>query len=188
MRGRVWVGLTASLLLTLFLAACASLSKEECRSGDWHTIGVTDGQKSQLRDRIAKHQKACDRMDITPDIKAWNAGREKGLLNYCTPQNAYSIAKWGGTVNPICTPAQARTLAQAYAVGQRYYEIGEDISAANSDISEIDTTLREFSSDLSYEDAQRKNRLRGERLRLQNQIHRLESSRLPFAAWPLSSR
>lgn len=93
MRGSVWVSLTISLLLTLFLAACASLSKEECLSGDWHTIGVTDGQKGQLRDRISKHQKACDRVDITPDIKAWSVGCEKELRNYCTPQNAYSIAK-----------------------------------------------------------------------------------------------
>lgn len=112
----------------------------------------------------------------------------KGLLGYCTSQNAYLIAKLGRKIKPVCSAAQAKALAQAYAVGMRHYEIGEYIWAAHNDISEIDTALRETGHHPSYKNQQRMNRLRDERTRIQSQIRHQLRSRLLYATWPLPNR
>ncbi|NNJ66772.1 MAG: DNA repair protein, partial [Boseongicola sp.] len=42
-------------LSLLTLAACASLSEETCRAGDWEQIGFQDGTRGAGPDEIFRH-------------------------------------------------------------------------------------------------------------------------------------
>ena len=45
---------------TLLLTACStSMTKDECQTVDWRTVGYEDGVAGRPGDRIARHRKAC---------------------------------------------------------------------------------------------------------------------------------
>ena len=67
-------------LCTLLLGACAAkMSKDECRTVDWRTVGYEDGVAGQPGDRIGEHRRACAEYGVTPDLTAYLAGRTAGL-------------------------------------------------------------------------------------------------------------
>ena len=91
-----------SLILLIPLTACASLSEDECRAGDWATIGFEDGAQGRDAAFIGEHREACAEYGIAPDLNAWLAGRERGLLSYCTVDRAYSLGRSGRPVANVC--------------------------------------------------------------------------------------
>jgi hypothetical protein len=102
---RVLLALLAPAVLAA-LAACASLSEDACRAGDWRGIGLRDGAAGRADGYVANHAEACAEIGVIPDIVAWGAGRAEGLTLYCTPQNAFDIAARGSRINAVC-PASA---------------------------------------------------------------------------------
>ena len=86
---RILITLMAGL--SIALTGCATLSREECNSGDWHKIGLQDGSDGRLEDRFGKHAKACelDRSEVSK--AAYMEAREKGLAIYCTKLRGYRI-------------------------------------------------------------------------------------------------
>lgn len=84
------------------LNGCASLSKEECMIGNWQGIGFTDGAAGYSANRISAHQKACAKVGVSANYKAWEQGRQEGLLRYCTKANAYNLGKRGERLNGVC--------------------------------------------------------------------------------------
>ena len=51
----------------LLIASCATLSKDECRAGDWQAIGLEDGAKGRLTSFFDKHVKACAKHEVAPE-------------------------------------------------------------------------------------------------------------------------
>ena len=90
-------------LCTLLLGACASkMSKDECRTVDWRTVGYEDGVAGQPGDRIGEHRRACAEYGVTPDLNAYLAGRTAGLREYCQPHNGYRAGANGYTYFDTC--------------------------------------------------------------------------------------
>lgn len=162
------------------LASCASLSKEECLSANWHTIGYTDGAAGRTADYIAQHQEACARVNVTPDLNAWLAGREQGLPQYCTPVNAYAVGRRGSALSPVCPEADATLLASAHSVGSRYHEIGRAISDLESEVVSLEGRIEELTSD----DWRERDRLRDDIYDLNSRIVWLRSEQSRYASWP----
>ncbi|MBE9396465.1 DUF2799 domain-containing protein [Pontibacterium sp. N1Y112] len=80
-------------LLGLGLVGCASLSKESCLEGDWFAIGLKDGSNGHKAERRFDHQAACTKHGVSAQLQVeeYLRGREEGLEEYCTPENAYDV-------------------------------------------------------------------------------------------------
>lgn len=137
---RLLLALLAPVIL-LGIAACASLSEDACRAGDWRGIGLRDGAAGRADGYVANHAEACAEIGVAPDIAAWREGRAEGLTLYCTPQNAFEIAARGSRINAVCPASTAYALARATDQGRRAYEIERESARLRSDIAELDARI-----------------------------------------------
>lgn len=133
-----------SLASLTLLAACASISEEACRAGDWRGIGQQDGARGRGLDYVQNHAEACGKIGIAPDIALWTEGRDQGLPLYCTPRNAFETGKRGHRLNAVCQSFDTATLDRANAQGQRYHEVGQDIAAVQREINERDYRITQL--------------------------------------------
>lgn len=171
-------------LAAMLLASCATLSEEECRSGNWNAIGVSDGMAGRSEGFVANHAEACSELGVTPDFAAWNAGRLAGLGSYCTPERAYSAGQRGQRLNPVCGGYDLRALAAANMAGLRYHEVDRDIDAVRGQIraagNRIDA-LRD--GDTTKGERAEIRRLRRDIDRWKRELDRLEWERRRLASW-----
>ena len=130
-----------------FLAACASLSETECRSGNWFEIGRDDGSNGRAASFIREHAKACNDFGIAPNAGAWRKGREEGLKTYCTRRNAYDIGARGRTLSNVCPASRQSALEDANDRGRTWHRIGREIAQTRSEIAEIDSALASLALD-----------------------------------------
>ncbi len=137
------------LILAPFLAACASLTEEQCQSGNWSGIGYNDGLNGRSAEYIGNHFEACADLGISPDIAAWQTGREQGLLQYCTPENAYITGRNGDRFNNVCPTDQSTNLSLAYGWGGEYFDITQEIFTLTEEKYELELII---ASDLSHPD------------------------------------
>ena len=110
------------------LSGCATLSKQECMIGDWQAIGYNDGVAGYHSDRLASHTKACAKASVAPDYQAWARGRQLGLQQYCTVNNAYNVGRRGNRLNNVCPIASATALRQANQSGLNYYTLDSQVA------------------------------------------------------------
>jgi len=127
--------LTASSLV--FLAACASLNEEACRTGDWESIGYNDGVRGRSQSYINQHRDACSEFGIAPNTATWLRGRLEGLKQYCTPENSYKTGRRGSELNNVCPTTVFGDLRLANFYGLRYYEIEQEIKALEREAEEL---------------------------------------------------
>ncbi len=123
------------LFISLFLTACATMSKEECKLADWNLKGVDDASQGFPLDRVIEHGKACARVDIVPDMRAYRKGHGKGARLYCIPEKGYSEGRKGAVYNNICPADLEITFLQAYRDGQELYKIEQNINRFTNQIS-----------------------------------------------------
>lgn len=95
------------------LSSCATLNQEQCLAGDWSGIGYTDGTSGYGPGRLSAHQEACARHGVSPDPVAWDRGRQRGLVVYCTPENGFRVGMQGGRSTGVCP----RELEAAFSYG-----------------------------------------------------------------------
>jgi len=109
-------GLIASLLL---LAACSSMSRDECLTADWETVGYEDGASGQPRQRIGDHRKACAGHGVTPDRAAYDRGYEDGIASFCSHNRGLQAARQGQRSASVCPRETA--YSRGYAEGLDSY-------------------------------------------------------------------
>src|SRR6516162_3490156 len=93
---------SAGALLLLVLGGCASMSKDECLTVDWRTVGYEDGVAGYPGDRIAQHRKDCAKYGVSTNLELYQQGRDQGLQEYCQPANGYRIGVGGGGYAGVC--------------------------------------------------------------------------------------
>lgn len=70
--------LLAGLVAVALVAACATLSEEECIEGNWREIGQRDGQAGRTASFLTEHAKACEKIGILPANRSGNRGGRPG--------------------------------------------------------------------------------------------------------------
>src|SRR5512136_1452288 len=111
--------LVASLLA---IAGCsATMSRDECRTVDWRTIGYEDGVAGRSGEQIGLHRKACAEYGVTPNLDAYRAGRAEGLREYCQPHNGYRAGATGAASDDVCPADLAPAFIAAYDSGRELY-------------------------------------------------------------------
>ena len=110
------------ILLTLSLiSACASMSKKECLTADWHAIGHSDGARGVHYTNLAKHRDACGKYEVIPDQAAYHAGWQQGIGNYCTADNGYRAGTAGQPYRNICPQQVEADFRSGWKQGVRQY-------------------------------------------------------------------
>jgi hypothetical protein len=146
--------LLAGLALLAALTGCASLSKNECLSGNWEEIGVRDGANGKPEEYLIEHTAACAKVNVVPDRGAWNHGRERGLERFCQPHRAYNIGEYGGGFDVgICRNFDQERLTDAFEKGREvHYRAGV--------LDGIDSEARDIRTRLEKKDLEQKERER----------------------------
>lgn len=134
----------------LFLQGCATMSKNECLSGDWRAIGFEDAAKGQGRDRIGEHRQACADYGIAPDLAAYQQGYDQGLLSFCTPRNGYAMGRDGYEYTGICPVEAEEGFLQGYEGGREIYSITSKSNRLGSDLQRLYGKIESIERDLYH--------------------------------------
>ncbi|MGB0865957.1 MAG: DUF2799 domain-containing protein, partial [Granulosicoccaceae bacterium] len=104
-------------LSTNILVGCATLNKRECASANWRDIGKQDGIEGRQSSYFAKHQKACAKHNYPVDSNAYHAGRDQGLLTFCTAKNGYLTGLYGREYYGVCPDNMEPSYIKSYING-----------------------------------------------------------------------
>lgn len=137
---------TLSLLVLLTLGGCETLSRSECATGDWYSIGMRDGANGHTEDRFLDNAKACAEHGVQADRERWLEGRERGLERYCTARNAFGVGAQNAAYQGVCTGAAEEDFQHGYQLGRALAEArsrrshwGEEIHRIHQRLDEADS-------------------------------------------------
>lgn len=139
---------TSAALVLLALSGCASMSRDECLTVDWRTVGFEDGVAGYSGDRIGQHRKACAKHGVTPDLSAYQAGREEGLREYCVPTNGFRLGSQGGSYNGMCPADLDPSFVDAYESGRQLHTLQSRLSSVSYQLESKRGALHDAESDI----------------------------------------
>ena len=140
-------------LLALVMSGCASMSSEECANSDWAAVGFEDGARGYTTERFSSHRKACAKHGITADFRAYQEGRDEGLVEFCQPSRGYNLGVNGGTYYGVCDVALEEEFLDAYRVGHQLYSLRANVNAANSRIASKERELDRIEKEIRSKEA-----------------------------------
>ena len=140
-------------LATLVLSGCASMSSDECMTADWNAVGYEDGARGYTTERFSNHRKACANHGVTPSFADYQAGREKGLEEYCQPGRGFSVGSSGGRYYGVCSVNLEPDFLDAYNVGRHLYTLRANVNSASSQISSKEHELEEVDEEIRKKEA-----------------------------------
>jgi len=139
------------LMGTLLIAGCAgkpTVSENQCRAGDWQTIGYGDGMAGFASTRLLMHQEACGEFGIVPVREQYLAGWEEGLFTYCTADNGFQIGQRGGALNRVCSGELREPFASAHADGRQLYLARRDVQHWSQTLAQQENRLQEIKKEM----------------------------------------
>jgi len=140
-------------LVTLVMSGCASMSSDECMTADWNAVGYEDGARGYTTERFSKHRKACASHGVTPSFADYQAGREKGLVEYCQPGRGFDVGASGGRYYGVCSVNLEPDFLDAYNVGHHLYVLRANVDSASSQISSKEYQMKEIDEDIREKEA-----------------------------------
>lgn len=111
------------LCTVLTLSACSSISKQECQTGDWYSIGVNDGKDGADIKMYKKYQKECADYGITADFARYQQGYQQGLVFYCDFAHGEAHGRSGASYNTACTGNLEPQFRLGYQRGKQWYQV-----------------------------------------------------------------
>lgn len=139
----------ALVMLSLLLAGCSSLSKQECRNADWYIIGLEDGSAGRTLQTVGSHRKACAKVDVVPDMAAYENGHDQGRRRYCTVGNGFQLGDSGARYNGVCQGLEEAAFVTAYDAGKFRHEVRTELNRLKSAISSRHERLDVIEDDIS---------------------------------------
>ena len=131
--------LSAAILLT---SGCASLSKEECLSGNWKQIGYNDGARGgDASSNLRSHSKSCAEHGIGINRDAYYAGHKDGLKKFCTPANGRRHGEQGFHYGGICPAELESAFLKQYTYGKKIHDAVQEYNQTKRDIYEKEKAL-----------------------------------------------
>ena len=151
---------------TAVLGGCATMSGDECVTGDWTAIGYEDGSRGYTSDRLGKYRKSCAKHGVTPDFSAYQSGRQQGLVEYCQPSRGFNVGANGGRYNGVCNVDLEREFLEAYRTGHHLYSLRSEVNHATAslnakerELEDIDDLVAEKQVALIADDTSKEDRL-----------------------------
>lgn len=143
----------AVIAMALVLSGCASLSEEECLSGDWGGIGLRDGAAGLVAEaQFARHVKACEKAGVTPQRAAWQQGYAQGLQRYCTPAKGLDEGLAGRSYRNVCPDASETAFLRGYRVGERDHAARQEVRRIETEIARLQSRNVQITGLLATQD------------------------------------
>ena len=140
-------------LATLIMSGCASMSSDECMTADWNAVGYEDGARGYTTERFSNHRKACANHGVTPSFADYQAGREKGLVEYCQPGRGFDVGASGGRYYGVCSVNLEPDFLDAYNVGRHLYTLRANVNSASSQISSKENEMDRIDDEIREKEA-----------------------------------
>ncbi|CAN5187323.1 DUF2799 domain-containing protein [soil metagenome] len=158
-------------LALLLLNGCASLSEGQCKKGNWTHVGEKDALDGWGPDRLADDTDACAKYGIRPDMQAWQAGYQHGLLAYCTATTGFAEGRHDAVYFDQCPKQLEGAFLAAYERGHDINSVEWIIMGLDSTISDLEDVIKDKdTSDSKRESARSKLRdVRSERWQRQSE-------------------
>ena len=177
---KILFGMGLVALAATGLAGCAAVSKEQCVAGDWSELGEAHASVGKAANYLDEVVKSCGKHGITPDTTAYRSGWHRGLQNYCTPLNGFTLGKQNKTKSPICPPQMAGGFNEGYRLGFTIWSARDRVERVESEIRSLESRsydLSEELDELSCKDKKGKERkkCRRKRKRLHSDLHDAEA-------------
>lgn len=138
----------------LGLASCATMSAEQCRAGDWGGQGFSDGASGLSMSRLSEHAEACAEHGVIPDSAAYAAGRDQGLVRYCTPDNGFRAGRTGSGYGGVCPSYLEADFMPAYRDGQIVHGFEQALTSARSRVGSLGDELEELDEKITAKQAE----------------------------------
>ncbi|WP_067868505.1 DUF2799 domain-containing protein [Neptuniibacter marinus] len=129
--------------LVALLSGCASLSEEECVTGDWYGIGYSDGLQGRSETFLSNHQEACAEYTIAFDVKPYLMGREEGLKRYCHQDNGYRLGRSGAKYHYVCPEDLEPAFLETYQSGRQVYQQEQQVRELEKELERQEKELHE---------------------------------------------
>lgn len=139
------------IVAVLLLSGCAgkpTVSENQCRAGDWQTIGYRDGANGVASTRILSHQEACGGFGIFPDRDGYLAGWDEGVASYCTADSGFQLGLRGGSLNSVCSAELREPFATAYADGRQLYSAQREVNRLANLLSNHENRLGQIKQEI----------------------------------------
>ncbi len=140
-------------LAALAVGGCASMSSEECELSDWSAIGYEDGANGYTTERFSSRRKACAKHGVAADFRAYQEGRDEGLVKFCQPSRGYNLGVRGGTYHGVCDAALEEEFLDAYRVGHQLYSLRANVNSASSQIASRERELDRIENEIRSKEA-----------------------------------
>jgi len=139
----------AALLLAASIGGgCATMSESECISADWREVGRNDGLEGRRQTQLGRHHDACGEYGITPDRDEYMAGREAGLIVYCTQDSGYWEGRNGGGYERVCPASSEPAFLSGYRAGQSLYEAMQNIVSVHGQMESAKARIRSLEDEI----------------------------------------
>jgi hypothetical protein len=142
------LAMSAVVVLGAGCASTPSVSENQCRAGDWQTIGYRDGANGINSSRLLQHQEACGEFAIVPDRNLYLAGWEEGLSTYCTADNGFQQGLRGRALNSNCRDQLREPYAAAHADGRQLYVARRDVSRLQQTLQNQQNRLEQIKQEI----------------------------------------
>jgi len=120
------------IIASWLLSACTCVETSPCNDTAWYRIGYRDGERGFPATRISFHRQTCYPHNILPDAQLYEQGRLKGLLAYCTPENAFTLGTRGEGYSGQCPKDLESAFLDALKTWRNLYYL--EISRKNEEL------------------------------------------------------
>lgn len=131
------------------LGGCAAVTKEQCVAGDWSELGKAHASVGKPANHLDEVVKSCGKHGITPNTEAYMSGWNRGLQNYCTPLNGFTLGKQNKQKSPICPPRMGAGFNQAYQLGYVIWSARNRVERAETEVRSHEMRVDELEESLS---------------------------------------
>ena len=125
------------LLLMISLATSACVSTPEtivCPHRDWFEVGRQDGTLGKDFQELFNYQKQCANSKNRPDPILYTNGRNAGLIEYCSPQNALEAGRLGQKYHEVCPEYLEQEFLDYFTKGQKIFTLQKDNANIDSKV------------------------------------------------------
>jgi hypothetical protein len=137
----------AALLACSFLAACDTMSPQECKVANWNEVGLRDGMSGQTLSLLDERVKDCAKAGTRVETNAYLAGRERGLQSFCRIENAATLGLNGTSYQGVCPPRIDAEFRRRHQAGYAVYALRSKVSDLDSRGENLQRRLRDASRD-----------------------------------------
>lgn len=147
--------LTVIFCIAAGISACASKPLvAQCEQRDWFELGRNDGAQGSGDGQLKKHARDC-RKEFRSDWETmYTNGRNAGLVEYCTADNAFQLGKTGQPYFYVCPSTMEQKFLSGYRRGQRARDLELESkkleSKADSVPSKVNTSAVRPEEDADY--------------------------------------